>query len=71
MVEQSHVGEPIRRRIVTQDSTGREALVSGSGQGIGKGIAARLAADGLRVLIADIDAEAAAGGAGSDAAYWY
>ncbi|HKL27476.1 MAG TPA: SDR family NAD(P)-dependent oxidoreductase, partial [Desulfuromonadales bacterium] len=35
------------------------ALVTGAGQGIGKGIALRLAQDGMTVIIADRDIEAA------------
>lgn len=35
------------------------ALVTGGGQGIGKGIAQRLVRDGMRVIVADIDEEAA------------
>ncbi len=34
--------------------TGRSAIVTGAGQGIGKAMAARLAADGASVVIADI-----------------
>ena len=37
---------------------GRTAIVTGSARGIGKAIAARLIEDGVRVLIADIDAPA-------------
>ena len=37
----------------------RAALVTGGGAGIGAGIAERLAAEGARVLVADINAEAA------------
>jgi len=36
---------------------GRVALVTGSAQGIGKAIAARLAADGATVIVSDINAE--------------
>lgn len=38
----------------------RAALVTGGGSGIGEGIAKRLARDGAAVLVADINAEAAA-----------
>lgn len=38
---------------------GRVALISGSGRGIGAAIATRLAADGYRVVINDIDADPA------------
>ncbi len=41
--------------------TGRVALVTGGARGIGAGIAARLAADGMAVVIADLEAPESAG----------
>ncbi|MBB4005629.1 SDR family NAD(P)-dependent oxidoreductase [Aurantimonas endophytica] len=45
--------------------SGRTALVKGAAQGIGKAIAARLAADGATVVVSDINAEGAAAAAAS------
>lgn len=42
---------------------GRRAVVTGAAQGIGRAIAGRLAADGARIAIVDINAEAAAAAA--------
>lgn len=45
--------------------TGRTALVTGSGAGIGRAVAERFAREGARVIIADRDADAAAAVAAS------
>jgi 2-hydroxycyclohexanecarboxyl-CoA dehydrogenase len=46
------------------DLTGRVSIVTGAGSGIGRGIAARLAAEGAVVVLADIDEGAARTAAG-------
>jgi pyridoxal 4-dehydrogenase len=44
---------------MTEKLSGRTALVTGSAQGIGKAIAARLAADGATIVVSDINADGA------------
>lgn len=51
------MGEPTGRR---GELAGRVAVVTGAGDGIGRGVARRLAAEGARVLVAELNEETGA-----------
>ena len=44
-----------KRRMVMKDFTGRVAVVTGGASGIGKALAKAFQAEGMRVVIADVE----------------
>ena len=58
MAVADHTSKPVSRLL---DLSGRRAVVTGAGRGIGEAIARRLAESGARVLVTDLDEAAAAG----------
>ena len=57
ITDPSTVGDPIAQ-VVRVDLSGRSAVVTGAASGIGRVIAARLAAAGARVIALDVDGDA-------------
>ena len=51
-------------QLIPSRLTGRRAIVTGAGAGIGRAIAIRLSAEGARVMVADVDGKAAEAVAG-------
>jgi len=48
-----------QEQVIPRRLTGRRAIVTGAGAGIGRAIALRLSAEGARVMVADVEVDAA------------